>query len=81
MSGLSFLYTKPSEMNRQDDRGIEVVLYIKEEFENDPPEPVSNAALQQKNKTFVPHVLPVTVGTSVDFPNMDNIYHKCIFLK
>ena len=80
LSGLSFLYTKPSDTNRQENRGIEVVLYIKETLENAPPEPVSNASLQQKNKTFVPHILPVTVGTTVDFPNMDNIYHNVFSL-
>jgi len=29
----------------------------------------------QKNKTFVPFVLPVTAGSKVDFPNNDKIYH------
>ena len=30
----------------------------------------------QKNKTFSPHVLPITVGTTVDFPNRDLIFHN-----
>lgn len=30
----------------------------------------------QKNKTFLPHVLPVTAGTTVDFPNADPIFHN-----
>jgi plastocyanin len=34
------------------------------------------ATMLQKNKTFSPHVLPVLVGTSVDFPNSDPIFHN-----
>lgn len=30
----------------------------------------------QKNKTFQPHVLAIPVGTSVDFPNFDPIFHN-----
>jgi plastocyanin len=30
----------------------------------------------QKNKTFLPHVLPVAVGSTVDFPNLDPIFHN-----
>ena len=33
------------------------------------------AVMDQRNKTFVPHVLPVQVGTSVKFPNSDDIQH------
>ena len=32
--------------------------------------------LLQKNKTFRPHVLPITVGSTVDFPNADPIFHN-----
>ena len=34
------------------------------------------AVMDQKDKTFVPHVLPVQVGTSVKFPNSDDIQHQ-----
>src|SRR5437762_6180762 len=30
----------------------------------------------QKEKRFVPHVLAIQVGTSVDFPNVDPIFHN-----
>jgi plastocyanin len=30
----------------------------------------------QKDKTFEPHVLAITVGTTVDFPNLDPIFHN-----
>jgi plastocyanin len=34
------------------------------------------ATLDQIDKTFVPSVLPIVVGTTVDFPNHDEIYHN-----
>jgi len=38
------------------------------------------AVLNQRNETFVPHVLAVTVGTRVDFPNSDRIFHNVFSL-
>jgi plastocyanin len=38
------------------------------------------AVLDQRNETFVPHVLAVMVGTIVDFPNSDLIYHNVFSL-
>lgn len=35
-----------------------------------------HAEMLQKNKTFLPHVLAITVGTVVDFPNLDPIFHN-----
>jgi plastocyanin len=35
-----------------------------------------HAEMLQKNKTFTPHVLAITVGTTVDFPNRDFIFHN-----
>ena len=39
------------------------------------------ATMDQRNETFVPHVLAITVGTTVDFPNSDNIYHNVFSLR
>jgi plastocyanin len=39
------------------------------------PKATHPAVMDQVNKTFVPHVLPVVVGTAVRFPNRDNIKH------
>lgn len=36
----------------------------------------AHARMLQKNKMFIPHVLPVLVGTTVDFPNSDPIFHN-----
>ena len=34
------------------------------------------AVMDQKNRMFVPHVLPVQTGTAVEFPNSDDIRHQ-----
>ena len=34
------------------------------------------ATMVQKDKTFTPHVLAITVGSSVNFPNYDPIFHN-----
>jgi plastocyanin len=40
-----------------------------------PPGGERTAIIDQVNKEFVPHVLAVAVGTSVSFPNHDQIHH------
>jgi plastocyanin len=40
----------------------------------------ARAVMDQRNETFVPHVLAVTVGTVVDFPNSDKIFHNVFSL-
>jgi plastocyanin len=43
-----------------------------------PAQPVSIATsrITQKGAEFKPHVLPVVVGTTVEWPNTDDIYHN-----
>src|SRR6202008_952475 len=38
------------------------------------------AIMDQRNETFVPHVLAITTGTTVDFPNSDPFYHNVFSL-
>jgi plastocyanin len=38
------------------------------------------AVMDQRNERFVPHVLAVMVGSIVDFPNSDLIYHNVFSL-
>ena len=45
----------------------------------DTPEP-ARLRMDQRNETFVPHVLAVTSGTVVDFPNNDSTYHNVFSL-
>ena len=35
--------------------------------------------MDQRNETFVPHVLAITTGTTVDFPNCDRILPQRVF--
>lgn len=39
-----------------------------------------HAVIDQRNETFVPHVLAITTGTTVDFPNSDKFYHNVFSL-
>ncbi len=45
----------------------------------EPPVP-GRAVLDQRNETFVPYVLAVTVGSVVEFPNSDRTYHNVFSL-
>ena len=36
----------------------------------------AHATIRQKAKTFLPHILAVTAGTIVDFPNDDPMFHN-----
>ena len=42
--------------------------------------PAGRASIVQEHETFVPHVLAVTLGSVVDFPNADPIYHNVFSL-
>ena len=59
----------------QDDSGVVVWL---EPAAGTPALAVAarHAEMIQKNKTFTPHVLAITMGTTVDFPNYDPIFHN-----
>lgn len=44
-----------------------------------PPEKplaVDTRRIEQKGAAFLPHVLPLVVGTTVEWPNYDSIYHN-----
>jgi hypothetical protein len=42
--------------------------------------PVRPAEMRQHGERFVPHVLPILVGSTVDFPNDDPVYHNVFSL-
>jgi plastocyanin len=42
----------------------------------EPASPGPTARLLQKNKKFIPHVLVVTQGTQIEFPNQDLFFHN-----
>jgi plastocyanin len=43
-----------------------------------PDEP--HARMDQRNETFIPHVLAIMAGSTVDFPNNDRTYHNVFSL-
>jgi len=53
-----------------------VVLWL-DPVSGSPPAPApAKAEMIQKNKRFTPHLLAITVGATVDFPNYDPIFHN-----
>ncbi len=53
------------------------VVWLKRLDEHGPrPAPAQNQIVTQRDKTFLPHVLAIPVGTSVQFRNDDRIYHN-----
>jgi plastocyanin len=53
----------------------DAVVYAVSEAKGPPPSS-RRAVLDQKNRMFVPHVLPIQTGTAVTFPNSDNVRHQ-----
>ena len=51
------------------------VVFVQEPAGSQPAATASPAIMDQFNKTFVPEMLPVAVGTQVRFPNRDQIRH------
>ena len=52
-----------------------VVVYL-EHVDGTFPAPAEHAIMDQQNMRFVPHVLPVLSGATVDFPNSDTVRHN-----
>jgi hypothetical protein len=44
------------------------------------PPPSGTPRLEQLNERFVPHVLPVLKGATVEFPNRDPVFHNVFSL-
>ena len=53
----------------------DVVVYLKNVPGTFTP-PVKHYVVDQKDLTFIPHILPVLVGSKVDFKNSDNVNHN-----
>jgi plastocyanin len=52
-----------------------VVLWL-EPIERVPAAAPKNVKMLQRDKHFIPHVVAIPVGGTVDFPNLDVIYHN-----
>jgi plastocyanin len=51
------------------------VVYLEGSFAN-VASPPRTAEMAQKNINFAPNLLPIRVGTTVTFPNLDDTYHN-----
>ena len=59
------------------DRLTDFVVYVDESLAAVTPAGATSVAITtQRNAIFDPHVLPIAVGTSVKWPNEDEIYHN-----
>lgn len=54
----------------------EFVVFIDSPMTNALPAPKTQRVVTQKDATFRPHVMPVMVGTKVEWPNHDEIFHN-----
>ncbi len=57
-------------------RNLQGQLISKADASSSQPPPQEVPQISQKNKTFIPDVLPIVVGQSVRFTNEDNIIHN-----
>lgn len=53
----------------------DVVVYITD-IGKDPSPPKEHKVMNQKNLEFIPHVLPIVKGTTVDYLNSDDVMHN-----
>jgi plastocyanin len=53
-----------------------VVVWLTPAGRAAPPPAPKHGQMLQKNRHFLPHVLVLPVGGTVDFPNLDPIYHN-----
>ncbi len=56
-------------------RSADVIVYLADVPGTFKP-PTNHPRMDQKNLAFVPHVLPVVVGTTVEFANSNNVKHN-----
>ena len=65
----------PAVRRKQDYSGVVVWLERVDKAGAPRPAPI-RARILQKDKTFSPHVLTVPTGSTVDFPNLDPVFHN-----
>jgi plastocyanin len=73
--GLNQRYTASNDVPMAPTNPPAAVVYLEGDFHS-PQNNKTPAQMAQKNIAFAPDLLPVLVGTAVDFPNMDDTYHN-----
>src|SRR5712691_6243335 len=76
LSSASQAVADPHGTARSGDRpAVDTVVWL--DAPNAPARPATGkVVLDQRNLSFSPHVLVVRVGTTVDFPNNDRVFHN-----
>ena len=64
----------PAVRKRRDYSGV--VIWLEPADRPAPASPPRHIEMLQRNKQFVPHVVALSVGSTVDFPNVDPIFHN-----
>lgn len=72
----------PAPGQKREDEWQNVVVYLESDIPLPPALHASaeNPKMAQLGETFIPHVLPVMVGSTVEFPNRDPIFHNVFSL-
>jgi plastocyanin len=72
----------PANPDTRDDEYRNIVIYIKSDTPLAPQEPAGDQVFRmtQEGETFRPHVLPIPAGSTVEFPNLDPIFHNVFSL-
>ena len=75
---INIFRTKVKTKGPKSDKNI--IVYL-ERLDGEKPSPVSKlVSMDQQGLVFIPHVLPVQLGTTVEFLNNDNVDHNVYFL-
>ncbi len=70
-----FVSKQPGHYEEKAEKPV-IVVYIDGLVEKSDDMAEESVTLDQENETFIPHVLPVLVGTRVRFLNSDEVYHN-----
>ena len=54
----------------------DVIVYLEQTPDSAYASPKKNPVMDQKDLTFIPHVLPILKGTTVEFHNSDDVLHN-----
>ncbi len=75
--GLNARYAASNDIPLAPSNPPAAVVYLEGDFQSNATN-LSKASTQmaQKNIAFAPDLLPVLIGTAVDFPNLDDTYHN-----
>ncbi len=76
---LESAYGAPAAPARPVNELVNVIVYL-QTIPPHPTRPPSRFAIRQHHEAFAPHVLPVLMGDTVDFPNEDPFFHNVFSL-